>query len=193
MPQKKRPSRQDIMRDRQSSTFVGRVEHLETFEQNLVHLNRTADGFGYPKDFLFNVWGQGGVGKTTLLRRFEDIAKNHNGISARVDEAIASIPEVMAAFAKQLSEQGQAFPKFNDRYKVYRQKKKELETDPEAPQGFSAFMGKTVAQVGLSLGRRVPGAGVAIDFMDEKAVVEAAGEWSAYVTRKLIRVIQAYL
>ena len=185
MPQKKRPSRQDIMRDQQRSTFVGRVEHLETFEQNLVHLNRTPDGFGYPKDFLFNVWGQGGVGKTTLLRRFEDIAKNYNGISARIDEAIASIPEVMAAFAKQLTDQGQAFPKFSDRYKVYRQKKKELETDPEAPQGFSAFMGKTVAQVGLSLGRRVPGADVAIDFMDEKAVVEAAGEWSAYVTRKL--------
>ena len=63
MPQKKRPSRQDIMRDQQRSTFVGRVEHLETFKQNLVHLNRTADGFGYPKDFPFNVWGQGALEK----------------------------------------------------------------------------------------------------------------------------------
>ncbi|MGB3292945.1 MAG: hypothetical protein WBB01_08170 [Phormidesmis sp.] len=69
MPQKKRPSRQDIIRAQQRSTFVGRVEQLETFEQNLIHLNRTTDEFGYPKDFLFNVWGQGGVGKTTLLRR----------------------------------------------------------------------------------------------------------------------------
>ena len=185
MPPKKRPSRQDIIRDQQRSTFVGRVEHLETFEQNLVHLNRTADGFSYPNAFLFNVWGQGGVGKTTLLRRFEDIAKKQGGVTARIDEVIASVPEVMAAFVRQLTEQGQAFPKFSDRYKVYRQKRKELETDPEAPQGFSAFMGKTVAQVGFSLGRRVPGADVAIDLMDEKAVVEAAGEWTSYVTRKL--------
>ncbi|MGB3299313.1 MAG: hypothetical protein WBA76_13670, partial [Phormidesmis sp.] len=118
MPQKKRPSRQDINRIQQRSTFVGRVEHLETFERNLVHLDRTADGFSYPKDFLFNVWGQGGVGKSTLLRRFEDIAKKHSGLTARIDEAIASVPEVMAAFVKQLTEQGQAFPKFSDRYKV---------------------------------------------------------------------------
>ncbi|WP_121970059.1 hypothetical protein [Leptolyngbya sp. BC1307] len=48
MPQKKRPSRQDIIRAQQRSTFVGREEQLEAFEQNLVHLNRTADGFGYP-------------------------------------------------------------------------------------------------------------------------------------------------
>jgi len=185
MPPKKRRSRQDILRAQQRSTFVGRAEQLEAFEHNLSHLLVDEGGTTYPEAFLFNVWGQGGVGKTTLLRRFEDIAKRHRAVAALTDEAIDSVPEVMAEFARQLGAQGKPCEKFDERYKVYRQKRKELETDPEAPQGFSAFMGKTVARVGLSLGRQVPGAGAAIDLVDEKTVVDSAGEWAAYVTRKL--------
>ncbi|MDJ0703403.1 MAG: tetratricopeptide repeat protein, partial [Leptolyngbyaceae cyanobacterium MO_188.B28] len=185
MDPKKRPSRQDLNRERQRSAFVGRVEQLETFQHNLTHLQQTEDGFEYPNDFLFNVWGQGGVGKTTLLRQFEDITKRCQGIVAYVDEAIPTVPEAMAEFAKQLSGQGLTLAKFSERYKVYRQKREELEADPEAPQGFSAFMGKTVARVGLKLGRQTPIAGAAIDFIDEDSLVEGVGEWAAYVTRKL--------
>ena len=77
MPSKKRLSRQDIIRAQQRSTFVGRVEQLEAFENNLSHREKAEDGTTYPAAFLFNIWGQGGVGKTTLLRRFEDIAKRY--------------------------------------------------------------------------------------------------------------------
>ena len=186
MTRKKRLSRQDIIRTQQRFTFVGRAEQLEAFEHNLSHLQIAEDGMDYPEAFLFNVWGQGGVGKTTLLKRFEDIAKRHRAVAALTDEAIDSVPEVMAEFARQLEAQGKHFKQFNERYKVYRQKRKELETDPEAPQGFSAFVGKTAARVGFSLGRQVPGAGAVLeDFVDEKAVVDSAGDWAAYVTRKL--------
>ncbi|MEM9819224.1 MAG: tetratricopeptide repeat protein, partial [Cyanobacteria bacterium P01_D01_bin.6] len=157
---------------------------LEAFQHNLTHL-QIADDFAYPSAFLFNIWGQGGVGKTTLLRQFEAIAKGHQHVVARIDEAITTVPEVMAAFAKQLADQGQPLAKFSERYKVYRQKREELETDPEAPQGFSAFVGKTVTKVGLKLGRRVPIAGAALDFVDEEGLVEGAGEWAAFVSRKL--------
>ncbi|MEO0533181.1 MAG: tetratricopeptide repeat protein [Cyanobacteria bacterium P01_A01_bin.123] len=184
MPPKKRPSRQDLIRAQQRSAFVGRVEQLETFQHNLTHL-QIVDGFAYPGAFLFNIWGQGGVGKTTLLRQFEAIAKGHQHVVARIDEAITTVPEVMAAFAKQLADQGQPLAKFSERYKVYRHKREELETDPEAPQGFSAFVGKTVTKVGLKLGRQVPIAGAALDFVDEEGLVEGAGEWATFVSRKL--------
>ncbi|MEO0828269.1 MAG: tetratricopeptide repeat protein, partial [Cyanobacteria bacterium J06642_9] len=184
MPPKKRPSRQDLIRAQQRSAFVGRVEQLETFQHNLTHL-QIVDGFAYPSAFLFNIWGQGGVGKTTLLRQFEAIAQGHQHVVARIDEAITTVPEVMAAFAKQLADQGQPLAKFSERYKVYRQKREELETDPEAPQGFSAFVGKTVTKVGLKLGRQVPIAGAALDFVDEEGLVEGAGEWATFVSRKL--------
>jgi ABC-type cobalamin/Fe3+-siderophores transport system ATPase subunit len=70
MSPKKRLSRQDLLRAQQRATFVGRVEQLEAFQHNLTHLLRADDGFAYPGSFLFNIWGQGGVGKSTLLRQF---------------------------------------------------------------------------------------------------------------------------
>ncbi|MEM7067064.1 MAG: tetratricopeptide repeat protein [Cyanobacteria bacterium P01_B01_bin.77] len=184
MSQPKRPSRQELIRQRQRSSFVGRVEQLEVFKHNLTNL-QDSDGFAYPEAFLFNIWGQGGVGKSSLLRQFEDIAKQQKHLVARIDEGVATVPEAMATFAKQLASQGQPLTKFGDRYKVYRQKREELETDPDAPQGFSAFVGKTAAKVGLKLGRKIPMGDVALDFVDEASVIDGAGEWAAYVTRKL--------
>jgi len=64
-PQNKLKSLQDILKQRQQSGFVGREDQVNQFRQNL----------GLPLEddrrrFLFNIWGQGGVGKSTLLRQF---------------------------------------------------------------------------------------------------------------------------
>lgn len=185
MSQPKRLSRQELIRQRQSSSFVGRVEQLEAFKHNLANLSTGSDGIAYPTAFLFNIWGQGGVGKSSLLRQFEDIAKQQKHLVSRIDEGITTAPEAMATFAKQLAAQGQPLTKFSERYKVYRQKQKELETDPDAPQGFSAFVGQTAAKVSLKLGRKIPMSDVALDLVDEASVIEGAGEWATYVARKL--------
>ncbi|MEM8614801.1 MAG: tetratricopeptide repeat protein [Cyanobacteria bacterium P01_H01_bin.105] len=185
MSQPKRLSRQELIRQRQSSSFVGRVKQLEAFQHNLTNLNIGPDGIAYPTAFLFNIWGQGGVGKSSLLRKFEDIAKQQKHLVARIDEGITTVPEAMATFAKHFAAQGQPLTKFDERYKVYRQRREELETDPEAPQGFSAFVGETAAKVGLKLSRKIPMGDVAMDFVDEASVIEGAGEWATYITRKL--------
>ena len=185
MSQPKRPSRQELIRQRQRSSFVGRVEQLEVFKHNLTNLQRQPDGFAYPDTFLFNIWGQGGVGKSSLLRQFWDIAKQQKHLVTRIDEGVTTVPEAMATFAKQLENQGQQLTRFSERYKVYRQRREELETDPDAPQGFSAFVVNTAAKVGLNLGRKIPMGDVALDFVDEASVIDGAGEWATYVTRKL--------
>ncbi|MEL6130580.1 MAG: ATP-binding protein, partial [Cyanobacteria bacterium J06628_4] len=185
MSQPKRPSRQELIRQRQRSSFVGRIEQLEAFKHNLTNLQRQPDGFAFPEAFLFNIWGQGGVGKSSLLRQFEDIAKQQKHLVTRIDEGVTTVPEAMATFAKQLENQGQQLTRFSERYKVYRQRREELETDPDAPQGFSAFVGKTAAKVGLKLGRKIPMGDVALDFVVEVGFIEGAGEWATYVTRKL--------
>ena len=63
-------SLQDIIKRRQREDFVGREEQLIFFRRNL----------GWEVDdprrrFVVNVFGQGGVGKTWLLRRFRKIAE----------------------------------------------------------------------------------------------------------------------
>jgi tetratricopeptide (TPR) repeat protein len=189
-PQKKPKSLQDILQQRQQSGFVGREEQVSLFRQNLdLSLEDSR------RQFLFNVWGQGGVGKSTLLRQFRKMAESAKMVAAHTDDSEKSVPEAMGRLAEQLEQQNHKLPQFTERYKVYRQKRQELESDPEAPQGFSAFVGKTVAKTGVLLARRVPVGGAVFDFIDEDAVASQAGEWASYVAKKLtnkdeVRLIQ---
>ncbi|MEH2328248.1 tetratricopeptide repeat protein [Nostoc sp.] len=179
-PQNKPKSLQDILKQRQQSGFVGRKDQVNQFRQNL-----TLPSEDDRRRFLYNVWGQGGVGKSTLLRQFRKIADEAKIISAYIDEAEKTIPEVMGRLAEELERQGHKLTQFTERYKVYRQKRQELETDPEAPQGFSAFVGKTVVKTGVRLARRVPVGGAVFDFVDEDALATQAGEWASYVAKKI--------
>ncbi|MEI1375733.1 tetratricopeptide repeat protein [Nostoc sp. UHCC 0926] len=179
-PQNKPKSLQDILKQRQQSGFVGRENQVNQFRQNL-ELPLEDDR----RRFLFNVWGQGGVGKSTLLRQFRKIADEAKIISAYIDEAEKSVPEVMGRLAEELERQGHKLTQFTESYKVYRQKRQELETDPEAPQDFSAFVGKTVVKTGVRLARRVPVGGAVFDFLDEDALATQAGEWASYVAKKI--------
>ncbi|MGI8503183.1 MAG: ATP-binding protein, partial [Hassallia sp.] len=189
-PQKKPKSLQDILQQRQQSGFVGREEQVSLFRQNLeLSLEDSR------RHFLFNVWGQGGVGKSTLLRQFRKMAEEAKIITAYTNDSEKSVPEAMGRLAEQLEQQNYKLTQFTERYKVYRQKRQELESDPEAPQGFSAFVGKTVAKTGVLLARRVPVGGAVFDFIDEDAVASQAGEWASYVAKKLtnkdeVRLIQ---
>jgi tetratricopeptide (TPR) repeat protein len=91
----------------------------------------------------------------------------------------------MGCIAEQFEAQGYPLKVFAERYKVYRQRRQEIETDPDVPQGFPAFLGRTVAKGGLRLARRVPVGGVVADFVDEEAFASLAGDFASYVARKI--------
>jgi len=175
---KKPTSIQDILEQRQHSVFVGRTEKITLFHKNL--LLAPAEQY-----FLFNVWGQGGVGKSTLLQQFRQIAENTGFSTTSTDETESDVPEVMGRLAKQLEEKGHKLNRFSARYTVYQQKKKELEADPEAPQGLSAFVARTFTKVGLDFVKQVPGGGVVTSIFDEEALANQASEWASYVAKKL--------
>ncbi|MEH2442339.1 ATP-binding protein [Nostoc sp.] len=186
--QNKPKSLQDIIKQRQQSNFVGREDQINRFSQNLalpLEDNRHC--------FLFNVCGQGGVGKTTLLRQFRKIADEAKMISAYIDEAEKTIPQVMGRIAEELEQQDYKLTQFSDRYKVYCQKCQELETDPDAPQGFSAFVGKTMVKTGVRLARRVPVGGAVFDFVDGDALATQAGEWASYIAKKITNKDEVHL
>ncbi|MCA9926516.1 MAG: hypothetical protein KC421_29305 [Anaerolineales bacterium] len=61
-------SLQDRIRDRQQKEFVAREAQVALFRENL-----TFDLDDDRYKFVFNIWGQGGVGKTTLLKRYMKI------------------------------------------------------------------------------------------------------------------------
>jgi tetratricopeptide (TPR) repeat protein len=181
MDKKNRPSLQDIIKRRQQSNFVGRQEHIASFQANLA---RSWDD--EQRLFIFYVWGQGGVGKTTLIRHLRQVAEQAGAVATFTDEAETDVPVAMARFAAQLKAQGYECKKYDERYKVYRQKREELEIDPDAPQGFTTFAARTLTKATTYVTRQfVPGSGLVLDLIDEDALTAQVSDWADYVRRRL--------
>lgn len=176
-----RPSLQSIIKSRRQAAFIGREAQLESFRRNI---NLPVED--PQRRFIFNIYGQGGVGKTTLLQQFSKILTESTATaSAYTSEAETNVLEVMARIAIQFKEIDCPLKAFSERYQVYRQKCQELETDPEAPKNLPAFIGRSVVKIGASLGRSVPGVGVGLSLINEDALAEQAGDLVAYLARKL--------
>lgn len=178
MNSSRRPSRQSRIKQRQHKSFIGREAQIESFRINLKQR---------PEDwcFLFNIWGKSGVGKSTLIKQLRKIAEEEKFVTAYTSRVESDVLEVMAQCAEIFEKQGKKLQQFSERYKIYLQKKEEIEADPEAPQGLSAFLGKSIAKAGFGLAKQVPGSGVVTPFLDEEAIATQVGEWTSYVTKKI--------
>src|SRR5437667_4024897 len=104
----------EIINNAEVESFVGREQELNIFQQQI---NCTP-----PSKLIFYITGQGGVGKTTLLNRYREIAKNCGFLLADCDEQQKDVPAVLSRFAHQLTDQKVTLKHFDERYKVYRQK-----------------------------------------------------------------------
>ena len=93
--------------------FIGRTGELLFFVQNILKPEE-------PTHNIISIWGQGGVGKSTLLSRFIDEARSAEFkdycLTAIVDERQITPVSIMGKFADQLHMQG-AFEKALKRYK----------------------------------------------------------------------------
>jgi hypothetical protein len=85
--------------------------------------------------FLFNIHGDAGVGKTFLTRQLEQIAADDGALTAYVDETAEDVAAVMTAIAGGFARGGSGMTGFEKRAAEYRQRRHELESDPQAPDG----------------------------------------------------------
>jgi len=105
--------------------FVGRQEQLRLFERN-IQLGPDHEDFIN----IFNVYGQGGVGKTSLIHKYQEAAKAANYWIGFVDTEDLQLYEVTATMnniAEDFALQAAPFKRFDKRYKDYLQKKGELD------------------------------------------------------------------
>lgn len=170
----------ELMSRRRQSEFVGRAAQLDHFRQNL----------SLPVDddrrcFIYDVHGQGGVGKTSILERFRKIATEAGSVTAYLDDNQTDEIQVMDSIAGQLASRGRPLESFSGRNRIYMQHRQMLELDPDAPKSLPAFLTRTLIKGGMKVARHEASMGPLCDFVDEDALASQIGEWANYVVKRL--------
>jgi tetratricopeptide (TPR) repeat protein len=170
------------VRRRQEAGFVARTGELARFRANLA---LPVDDL--ERRFIFCVHGDGGVGKTFLLRRLRSIAEGQGATAGWVDEAVFGVPEAMQAIASNLSGQGADMSSFTRLLAAYLRRRFEAEADPQAPAGAAAFMTQTAVRVGLHAAQAVPGVGGLAGSVDPAAAADQAEQLRRFLGKKFRR------
>ncbi|WP_175647445.1 tetratricopeptide repeat protein [Streptomyces cyaneochromogenes] len=163
---------QELIARRRRAGFVGRSDERAVFRANFE--------VG-PEDerhrFLFHVHGNAGVGKTFLVREWEQLAREKGALTAYVDETVGSVPEAMTMISRQFAAQGHRFKDLERLLAAHRERRHEAEAaaaalEPE-PQGPSA--GSTaVVRAGLVGLGMVPGVGAFAGALDAAQLAQGA-------------------
>ena len=169
----------EVIGRRREVNFVGRAEYLRVFAQNF----ETEE----PAFLLFSVTGEGGVGKSSLLKQYEGIA-NGPTVGAIViicDDGQLSPAAAMGHVSGELSRFGVAFKEFDECYKTYRARKEEIEADPRAPRGALNLVVRGMTDFAIKASRRAPGVGIFAEYVNEKDAGEALTQGVNYLIDRI--------
>jgi len=127
--------------------FTGREEEIELFRETLQTLKRTEEDIDIKR--VFNIHGQGGIGKTTLLLGYEQICDEEKISYVYIDakresgESIVDLLDLMRSMRFHFSQsrfqnflRSNPFSEFDEAYKRYKgleekvRQKEEKETSP---------------------------------------------------------------
>ncbi|MFE1772668.1 tetratricopeptide repeat protein [Streptomyces sp. NPDC059008] len=189
-----RMSRQELIRRRRREGFVGRQGEIAAFRDNFA---RAVEDPAF--QFLFHVHGQAGVGKTSLIRQFENTVRERGAPTAYIDEAVHGVPEAMAAVSSQLAAQGSPLKAFDKLFATYRERRHEVEAAAVAAQegppgaaepgdaaGPAPSPGSVIAaQAGLATLNLVPGVGAVTGSLDARQVARGAERLRGLLSARL--------
>ncbi|MFJ6848945.1 tetratricopeptide repeat protein [Streptomyces sp. NPDC091271] len=169
---------------------MGRRGELAVFRETFARDPEEAD---FP--FLFHVRGDGGVGKSTLVRQWESTAREQSTVvTAFVDDEVHDAVEAMEAVSARLGRQGHPLKRFDKQLATYRQRRHQAESAVPAPQPDppggqavpAASPSSTVAaQVGLVGLGMVPGVGAFVGAVDPQQVALGADRVRAALNMRL--------
>jgi tetratricopeptide (TPR) repeat protein len=156
-------SRGELIRQRARTQFVGRRTQLSLFAENLL---KDPESETDPAEFLFHVHGLGGVGKSTLLRQWQETARRAGAVTAVVDENdVHGMQQAMVELARQLAEQAGPLKEFD---RTAEQVRREWQAALEPVSADSAGTGESEASISSRVvtqavlgaaGSLIPGAG----------------------------------
>ncbi|MFB7076460.1 tetratricopeptide repeat protein, partial [Streptomyces sp. NPDC056308] len=184
------PSRQELIRRRRRSGFVGRRSEQVAFQEALRQVPEEAT------QFFFHIHGPGGVGKTTLARQLESAAREGGAITAYVDESVADPIEVMESVSTQLAVQGTSSKEFDKMLAAYRQRRHDADSglaeaeraaDPAVPATSlpPSPSSMVISQLGLAGLGLLPGVSAFTGAVDASHVAAGADRLKAVLSARL--------
>ena len=190
------PSRQELIRRQRRSGFVGRQGELASFRDVLQQPPEEVT------QFLFHIHGPGGVGKSTLVRQLENVAREAQAVAGYVDETVADVVEVMKSISAQLARQGAALKGFDRLLATYQQRRHEADagaamaaaerppTDPAAAGPGSGAPSPSpssviVSRIGLAGAGMIPGVGAFTGALDPNQVAAGADQLKGLISARL--------
>lgn len=176
----KRRSFREKKRQIGDKIFVGREKELKKFKQNL-EVGSSDDRFVN----IVNVFGQGGVGKTTILNKYSELVKEFHYTSAIINKEngeLEGIPYVMNEIALQYKRQGHRLKKFERLYKAYLQEKGKLEKSLAKPDDAVNKILKIGAKIGNDF---IPMGNTLSEILPIDEATELTGEWVEFALKKL--------
>ncbi len=169
---------QDRLKQAQSDDFVGREKQLDLFRRNI-----TADVPHYP---LLQISGQGGVGKTTLLKRFQTLCDEQKVPYALTNEFEHTVPQAMHRLAELFAQAGHPLETFSERHQTYLQLQEKIEKDPDRPDVFSSLFSKAAGKSAVVVSRAVPLLGnIGVDLIGPDLIEGQVSALSSYLFQKL--------
>ncbi|MFJ9733346.1 tetratricopeptide repeat protein [Streptomyces sp. NPDC101171] len=112
-----------------------------------------------PAEFLFHVRGVGGVGKSTLLRQWQEAARRADAVTAVVDENdVHGVQQALVELARQLAEQAGPLKEFDKAVEQFR-REQAAQGEPMPVEGQASVSSRVVTQAALGAVSLIPGAG----------------------------------
>ena len=164
--------------------FVGREAVIKKFHDNL-----KLDPYNNNYFNIFNIYGQGGVGKTTLVNKYISLCDEENYVAVKIDLQEGRLYEVLETLdnlAQQFEKQGYAFKKFKKRYKEYTEKYADLKANLKKSESTAGKLVKGTVKAGTTLGKElVPGGGLIFGALPTNTLAEIAGDWTDNLVSKI--------
>jgi tetratricopeptide (TPR) repeat protein len=163
---------------RRAQQFVGRTEQILAFSSNL----------SLPieeRRYIWNLHGQGGIGKTTLLKRLLEIARDEGALTAFADESLSDAVDVMASISKALHSQEVPLKNFEERHRRFLEILKQVQGDPDLPSGIPTIIGRTLGRVGIEVARQLPFGSGAVSLLGQENIVSKLGEYAEFIAKKI--------
>lgn len=163
----RRKSIKDKISSRETDNFVGRLDQIKLFENNL---KLSFEDFNVKN--IFNIYGQGGVGKTTLIEKYKKIALNSNFKIAHLDfedKRLTSIPFCLNELVNQLKIiSSNSFKSFTKKYNTYLKKSNQLISQLNEGNLFESVTNDAL-KIGL---QAIPGGSIVKDFLPMDSISE---------------------